>query len=541
MSVPLKARDPLIGSRLDGRYLVVSQLGRGGMGVVYSGVHEQLGRPVAIKVLSASIADDPQNVERFLREARAASSLTHGNVVDVSDLGTLPDGRPYLVMPKFEGRDLYTVLGQDGPLKPARVVELLRGAAAALDVIHAKGYVHRDVKPENLMLVVHEDGSESVRLLDFGIVALLSQQGSRLTAKGVVFGTPEYLAPELMEHDVPDPRTDVYSLAAVAFELMTGRAPFEADSPMRLMQLKMSRDAPRMSAVAPNLSFSDSIERVVQRGLSRNPARRYGTAGEFVRALEQAVEGREVAPLLPASAPTPTRVLRRKQLLIAAGVGPLVGTAIAWGLTSFGSKEPPRAIETQPAEVVHKAPQPHVTPLPARPEAEPSTGDARSARAESPETAEQATAPIEDAERAVAGEQADEAQGAPSEQASATKGSTRARTRAASEEPARPVAAPTPEVQASSEARKVSAETLLKAAAQALIQGRLERADQLYTEATQAEPRNAAAWRGLGLTSERLGRRAAAANAFRRALALEPNGAQADSTRERLRKLEEGS
>src|SRR5688572_14555986 len=153
MSQPQLAspRDPLIGARVDGRYLVESVLGRGGMGVVYAAVHEELQRAVAVKVLNPAWAADPDATERFLREARTASSLSHANVVDVWDLGRLPDGRPYLVMPRIAGEDLGTLLAEHGPQHPRRVVELLQGVAAALDLIHDKGFVHRDIKPENLL------------------------------------------------------------------------------------------------------------------------------------------------------------------------------------------------------------------------------------------------------------------------------------------------------------------------------------------------------------------------------------------------------
>src|SRR4051794_4148642 len=153
MSFLPNTNEPLIGGRLDGRYRTTGVLCRGGMGIVYEGVHEQLGRAVAIKVLGPNTATDPVVVERFLREARIASGLGHGNIVDVSDLGRLPDGRPYLVMPKVHGADFATLLEREGPQLPARVAHLLRGAASALDLVHAKGLVHRDVKPENLMHV----------------------------------------------------------------------------------------------------------------------------------------------------------------------------------------------------------------------------------------------------------------------------------------------------------------------------------------------------------------------------------------------------
>src|SRR5882672_1232366 len=242
----LPVNDPLIGASLENRYRVTGVLGRGGMGTVYEGVHEHLGRAVAIKVLGPNTATDPVVVERFLREARIASSLGHGNIVDVSDLGRLPDGRPYLVMPKVHGKDFATLLERDGPQSPERVAQLLRGAASALDLVHAKGLVHRDVKPENLMHVVREDGTETVMLMDFGIASLLTSNAARLTADGMLCGTPAYVAPELISTGDFDHRADVYALATVAFEMITGRLPFDDPNPLRILPMKTMRDAPTL-------------------------------------------------------------------------------------------------------------------------------------------------------------------------------------------------------------------------------------------------------------------------------------------------------
>jgi serine/threonine protein kinase len=282
--------DPMIGTRIDDRYLVQGVLGRGGMAIVYEGIHEQLGRSVAIKVLSAGIALDPVLVERFLREARMASGLSHSNIVEVWDLGRLPDGRPYLVMPKLAGVDFSTFLEREGPQSPARVVELLSGVALALDFVHAKGLLHRDVKLENLMHIVREDGSEQVMLMDFGIAtaATSNATSARLTDYGVVCGTPAYLPPEVAVGAVSDRRADVYALATVAFELMTGRLPFQSDDPLRILPLKATRDAPRMSEVTGH-EFPEAIEDVVAQGLAFRPEHRYSRAGEFVAALEDAV------------------------------------------------------------------------------------------------------------------------------------------------------------------------------------------------------------------------------------------------------------
>jgi serine/threonine protein kinase len=287
-------RDPLIGARIDGRYTVHGMLGRGGMGVVYDGVHDELGRPVAIKVLNAAWASDPVAVARFLREARTAGSLSHGNIVDVSDLGRLPDGRPYLVMPKVKGTDLASLLQHTGPQPPKRVAELLSGVAAALDLIHAKGLVHRDIKPENLMYVVREDSSETVMLLDFGIAALVASTEPRLTRQGAIFGTPAYLPPEVWDGKVPDRRGDVYALATVAFELMTGELPFVAENVMHLLPMKLRAPAPSMTSVSA-MTFPAEIEALIARGLAREPGDRFDTASDLVGALRLATAAAPVS------------------------------------------------------------------------------------------------------------------------------------------------------------------------------------------------------------------------------------------------------
>jgi len=288
-TVNAAADDPLIGTRIDGRYTVHAVLGQGGMGVVYEGVHDELGRPVAIKVLNAAWATDRTAVERFLREARTASSFSHGNIVDVTDLGRLADGRPFLVMPKISGIDLATLLAETGPQPAKRVAGLLGGVAAALDLVHAKGYVHRDIKPENMMYVVREDGSETVMLLDFGIAAAVMSSGPRLTRQGSIFGTPHYLPPEVCAGQRSDARGDVYALAAVAFELITGALPFPIEDIMQLMAVKVTQDAPSLAAASGH-AFPPEVEAVIARGMARDPNVRYPSASAFVNALRSATE-----------------------------------------------------------------------------------------------------------------------------------------------------------------------------------------------------------------------------------------------------------
>ncbi len=264
-------QDSLIGASIDGRYTIREMLGRGGMGVVYGGAHDGLGRAVAIKVLTARWASDEVAVERLLRAARTASSLSHGNIVDVTDLGRLPDGRPYLVMPKVQGTDFASLLAYAGPQLPRRVAELLGGIASALDLIHVKGLVHRDIKPENLMYVVREDGSETVMLLDFGIATLVRSNQPRLTREGTIFGTPEYQPPEVSDGRLPDGRGDVYALATVVFELITGRLPFHADDRGQILAKKLGRDPPTLERVSGK-RFPLEVEAVIARGLARDHA-----------------------------------------------------------------------------------------------------------------------------------------------------------------------------------------------------------------------------------------------------------------------------
>jgi serine/threonine-protein kinase len=185
----LERADPLIGTEIASRYRIVGRLGEGGMGVVYEGVHEALGRSVAIKILRPAWASDSEAIERFFREARTAAGLGHPNICDVYDLGRLENERPYMVMPKLEGNDLGKLVQEGGPIPPARVLELLRGPASALDTLHKRGLVHRDLKPENLVLGTLEDGQEIVRLVDFGLATLADGRDSRLTREGFVCET----------------------------------------------------------------------------------------------------------------------------------------------------------------------------------------------------------------------------------------------------------------------------------------------------------------------------------------------------------------
>jgi serine/threonine-protein kinase len=575
------SHDPLIGTRLDGRYLIREVLGRGGMGVVYAGVHEKLAREVAIKVLGQGLGTDSVASQRFLREARIASNLSHGNIVDVSDLGHLTDGRPYLVMPRVNGVDFAQLLAREGALEPARVVELLRGVASALDLVHAKGLVHRDVKPENLMHVVREDGSETVMLLDFGIATLLGPETARLTADGRIVGTPAYLPPELVSGENTDHRGDIYALATVAFELITGRLPYLADNPMKLLPMKMSFDAPRMSLVTGR-DIPERIEAVVARGLARDPARRQATAGELVQELDAAVresaahesdapgrivhtvsesppshtvseaqlpqreaviedleEAITLRPEARSSAngtgnesgdaqirgtslgvessrppPPPALQVQKRWLAAAAALLVLVSATLVWN----SAKAPEPAPERVAMPTVAPAPEPAVTapPTQATTTVPPAQATTTPPRGVEPPPSAAASTTAEPPPRARPGRP-----GRAASQPKPNDGPQAQSDPLAAVRPAEP-----------------TADELNKQAASELVQGHLARAADLYQRASQRDPRNAAAFRGLGVTSERLGRREVARNAYQRALKLTPPGPQADSMRARLEQLQ---
>ncbi|MFW6085821.1 MAG: serine/threonine-protein kinase, partial [Myxococcota bacterium] len=284
--------DPLLGALLDGRFRILGIIGEGGMGKVYEALHEGLGRPVAIKVLGAAWASDEHAIQRFQREARTASNIGHRSIVDVSDLGRLQDGRPYLVMERLQGQSFADLLDEFARLPAHRAAHLVAEVASALDAVHARGIVHRDIKPENLV-VLENDGTspELVKLLDFGLAAFAmpGAEAARLTRHGQMHGTPHYMAPESAEEALPGYRADVYSLAVVAYELLTGFVPFDSKNPLQILTRKMHEEPPSMLDRS-GVDFGDEMERVMAKALARLPEDRYGSAGEFARDLLQAVE-----------------------------------------------------------------------------------------------------------------------------------------------------------------------------------------------------------------------------------------------------------
>ena len=327
------------GCRIDG------VVGRGGMGVVYRARQLDLDRDVAVKVIAPELVEDPKTRTRFLTEARAAGAVEHPNVVPVHAAG-IAEGRAYLVMRFVAGDDLRAIVQRDGPLTPAAAAHVMVQLGDALDAIHAAGYVHRDVKPRNVML----DESGHVYLSDFGLAKQALATAGPTTSEQWV-GTLDYVAPEQIRGDPVDARADVYALGGVLFFVLTGRIPFDREGDHAKLWAHLHDPPPRPSDVRPDLPAG--LDAVVQRALAKDPAQRHPSAGDLARAARAAVHGdadatRErtvavgaAAPATTISARAPIPRRRRPRAAIAGAV--LAGAAaVAIVLLATGGDPDPR-------------------------------------------------------------------------------------------------------------------------------------------------------------------------------------------------------
>jgi len=265
---------------LGGRYRLDAPLGRGGVGEVWQGQDEVLGRAVAVKMVDLSRAEDPAAAERFRREARIAATLSHPGIITVFDTG-VEGPTAYLVTELLSGPTLAQALADRGPIPVDDVVAYVGQACAALGAAHEAGVVHRDVKPGNLMLA--DDGR--VRVLDFGIARIHEAAGqTALTATSTVMGTADYLAPEQARGSAVDPRADLYALGCVTFALLTGRPPFQADSPVGVLGQHLYAEPPRLADLRPDVP--PYLDTLVADLLAKDPDARPGSAEEVVRRLE---------------------------------------------------------------------------------------------------------------------------------------------------------------------------------------------------------------------------------------------------------------
>ncbi|MDV6306249.1 protein kinase [Gordonia amicalis] len=303
--------DPMLGTVLEDRYRIDAPIARGGMSAVYLGVDLRLGRDVAVKVMDSRYSGDPQFLRRFEFEARAVAGLKHPGLVAVYDQG-IDNGIAFLVMELVDGGSLRELLRERGPMPPHAVVAVAEPVLGGLGTAHAAGLVHRDVKPENVLI---SDAGE-VKVADFGLVRAVAEAG--VTSASVILGTAAYLSPEQVESTHADARSDVYSMGVMMFEMLTGRTPFHGDSPLSLAYQRLTYDVPAPGDVIAGVPAE--FDEIVLRATERNPADRYADGFEMQRALLTVADDLDLPPFT-VPAPKRSREREMKSRYRAAGPG----------------------------------------------------------------------------------------------------------------------------------------------------------------------------------------------------------------------------
>lgn len=531
---PVSAEPPLPnGVVVDGKYTILRSLGRGGTGTVYEAQHTMIGHRVALKIVNADRAQRPETLVRFQREAQICGSIRHPNVGQIYDVGT-HDGKPYMVLELHEGQSLASVLAESVLPIPA-IMEIALQVLSALAAVHDAGVVHRDVKPDNAMLVRALNGDIVVKLVDFGISKLVTVdiRERTLTREGSILGSPDYMAPEQLRGHEVDARTDLYGVGVLLYEAVTGATPFDAENLSDLMAAVL-----RDSVLPPRELRADcpaELEALILKALSREPHDRFQSAAEMMRQLEQIratmhyapgagiaelrkpmprrsdrvtrVARRSVAPQATDPPPAPAMLVddgpkldeptlepikRKVPLGFLLGIGAVVLAIVA----AFAMRSEPRDAPKQLAPAV----------------ATPASTPAKAVQAE-PVTAAAPPAALVDA--------------AVEDRAQSPKGKRDARPKRAEHELAVAAEAPSgPSVQEQ-----------LAEASSAFVLGQMPRAKALYQQILERAPAQPEAWRGLGLVSSRMGQHKDAERAFERYLELRPNAPDADRIREQLAKV----
>jgi tRNA A-37 threonylcarbamoyl transferase component Bud32/outer membrane biosynthesis protein TonB len=384
------------GKTVGGKYRLVRLLGSGGMGEVYEAQHAGIGRRFAIKFLHPLLAGNHEAVARFQREAQAAGGLENENIAAVVDMGNADDGTPFLVMEFLDGEDLGHLLVRSGPLSAPRATYITIQACRGLAAAHVRNIVHRDLKPENLYICKRNDGSDQVKVLDFGIAKLHANTG--LTQTGTTMGTPFYMSPEqargAKEVDV---RTDIYSLGVILYEMLSGAKPHPGDSYNEILYHVLTQEPAALDTVRPGLP--PGLAAVVHKAMAHETTERFASAAEFTAALIP-FAGRAVTPVrsqvglaaagdtlsspvslpvmgvvtppwpepLEATAPVRKGPRLRVWAVLAAGAAAVVGAWLAWPTTQ--AKPQPPTVAPRPAAI--PAPTPAPPPLPASPPPTPS-------------------------------------------------------------------------------------------------------------------------------------------------------------------------
>jgi serine/threonine-protein kinase len=338
----MRPADPFIGREiLEGQFKIVQKIGTGGMGSVYKAEQPAMNRQVAIKILHPKLAGRKDLTSRFRREARAMSQLTHPNTVKVFMYGELEeDGSLYIVMELLEGRNLNQTVRKEGPVSTERAIPILVQVCGALHEAHEMGIVHRDLKPENIFLCSQGGLKDFPKVLDFGLAKVTERQmrpGSViLTQEGMVFGTPEFMSPEQAQGKTLDARSDIYSLAVILYEVLTGKLPFNAKTPMEYIQKHVMEPPIPLNERVPGRVFPPGLGDVITRALAKKPEDRFQSAAEFANALapfgepgsERAIPTNlQPSPQMPAAQPNDNPTIPGEKRASSAGL--LIGVAAA--------------------------------------------------------------------------------------------------------------------------------------------------------------------------------------------------------------------
>ncbi len=354
-----RQQDPFIGRDiLNGQFQILQKIGSGGMGSVYKALQPAMNRMVAVKILHPKLANRKDLVSRFRREARAMSHLTHPNTVKVYLYGELEDGSLYIVMEYLDGKNLNQTVRAEGPMPIERGLPILIQACNALEEAHKNGIIHRDLKPENIFISQQGGMKDFAKVLDFGLAKVTEREmrpGSIiLTQEGMVFGTPEFMSPEQAQGKTLAPASDIYSLAVILYEVLTGKLPFEAKNPMEYIQLHVTAKPKPINERVPGKTFPPLLWTVLEKALAKKPEERWGSAAEFAHALQAVLNGQQQVPpfangqgrpMTPGTVPTP-----------------MAQPASAGNMPAAGAPAAPAARAAPTAPVA-----PHSSPLPAIP------------------------------------------------------------------------------------------------------------------------------------------------------------------------------
>jgi len=294
--------DRYLGCTIDNRYKVEGIVGEGGMGVVYQCRHKIIDKRVALKILRADLAKDPEVTERFLMEAKAASAIADEHIISISDFGQLPDGAAYFVMEFLDGTPLAQVTGGGTPMPLERILPIARQLSEGLGAAHQRGIVHRDLKPDNVFLIQRGKEADFVKILDFGIAKVSSTGGGRLTQAGSVFGTPHYMSPEQAAGTPLDQRGDIYSLGVMLYEMATGRVPFDAENFVGILSRHLYEDPVPPRTAAPGVHIPVDFEAIILKCMAKKPEHRYQSMLQLRDDLWQLERRRGPKPSEPSSA-----------------------------------------------------------------------------------------------------------------------------------------------------------------------------------------------------------------------------------------------